>query len=128
MSGARLLSLAACRLHGRCTLLLLLLHVTNCSRFFVYLLRLRTVQYIGTYQFFFFFFLGKGSFCCCSSSSIHFFQSLRSSKKPCVSRGPWYSTDTSDWGGKARNSIRVHPLTFPAGWDVMRVTPLDNVI
>ena len=46
MSGARLLSLAACRLHGRCTLLLLLLHVTNCSRFFVYVLRLRTrVQY-----------------------------------------------------------------------------------
>lgn len=65
----------------------------------------------------------------CATFSFPFtIQSLRSSKNPCVSRGPWYSTDTSDWGGNARNSINVQPLTFPAGCDVMRVTPLDKVI
>lgn len=51
---------------------------------------------------------------------------FRRERKPCVSFGPWYNTEISECAGRARKSIRVHPLTFPAGWDAFRAQPLDN--
>ena len=51
-----------------------------------------------------------------------------SDKNPCVSFGPWYNTEISEWAGKARKSNNDQPLTFPAGWDAFLAQPLDNNI